>query len=163
MTTQSATSTDSAGVYRAIHWGFVALFGSGAVIHFVLALTTPQSYRPFADGALFDWVYHGWQNVFTAHPTLWALLLAVAELTIAILLVKSPRTGYLAVIAFHLALMCFGWASGSGPCQPCASRSQRPGTPSGSSGSANVSGFFVLLNSGRIPRPKKSVPPASGS
>lgn len=109
MTTQSAATTDSAAVYRAIRWGFVAMFGSGAVIHFVLALTTPRSYHPFADEALFDWVYHGWQNVFMANPTLWALLLAVAELTIAVLLVKSPRAGYLAVIAFHVALMAFGW------------------------------------------------------
>lgn len=108
MTTQPATSTESAAVYRAIHWGFVALFGSGAVVHFVLALTTPESYRPFADGALFGWVYDGWQNIFMAAPTLWALLLALAELTIAVLLVKSPRAGYVAVIAFHLALMCFG-------------------------------------------------------
>ena len=90
MTTQPTTTTGSATVYRAIHWGFIALFGSGAAVHFVLALTTPQSYRPFADDALFDWVYDGWQNIYMAHPTLWALLLAVAELTIAVLLVKVP-------------------------------------------------------------------------
>jgi hypothetical protein len=109
MTTQPATTSDSTAVYRAIHWGFVALFGSGAVVHLVLALTTPQSYRPFADEALFGWVYDGWQNIFMVHPTLWALLLALTELTIAVLLVKAPRAGYVAVIAFHLALMCFGW------------------------------------------------------
>jgi hypothetical protein len=44
-----------------------------------------------------------------AHPTVWALLLAACELTIAALLIKVRRLGYLAVIAFHLALMLFGW------------------------------------------------------
>ena len=109
MATQPATTADSTTVYRAIHWGFIALFGSGAAVHFFLALTTPDSYSPFADGALFDWVYDAWQHIFMPHATTWALLLALAELTIAVLLVKTPRVGYLAVIAFHLALMCFGW------------------------------------------------------
>jgi hypothetical protein len=108
MTTQQTTSA-AAPVWRAIHWCFVALFGSGACVHVYLALTTPDSYRGFADAALFSWVYNGWQNIFVTHPTLWALLLAAAELSIAVLLVVSPRIGYLAVIAFHLALMIFGW------------------------------------------------------
>lgn len=109
MTTQPATSPDSVTVYRAIHWGFTALFGAGACVHMFLAVTTPESYRPFADAALFDWVYDGWQDIFMSHPSLWALVLATAELAIAVLLVKSPRAGYLAVIAFQLALMLFGW------------------------------------------------------
>jgi len=108
MTTQPAT-TDATGVWRAIHWGFVALFGAGAFVHVFLALTRSGSYRPFADAALFGWVYTAWQDIFMAHPTLWALLLAAAELTIAVLLVKAPRAGYVAVVAFHLALMLFGW------------------------------------------------------
>ena len=82
-------------------------------------------------------MYDGWQNIFMADPTLWALLLAVAELTIAVLLVKSPRAGYVAVIAFHLALMCFGWGFWLWSVPPCASRSRRPATPSGPAGSAH--------------------------
>jgi hypothetical protein len=109
MTTHQTISPDSATVYRAIHWGFTALFGAGACIHVFLALAAPDSYRPFADEALFGWVYDAWQNIFMSHATLWALLLAAVELTIAVLLVKSPRAGYVAVIAFHLALMLFGW------------------------------------------------------
>lgn len=109
MTTHPAAPTASAPVWRAIHWGFTALFAFGAVVHCVLALTNADSYRPFADDALFPWVYDGWQTIFMAYPSLWALLLAAAELTIAVLLVKVPRIGYLAVIAFHLALMLFGW------------------------------------------------------
>ncbi|MER7251385.1 hypothetical protein [Kribbella sp. NPDC000426] len=99
----------SATIWRAIRWGFVALFASGACVHVFLALATPRSYDGFADTAFFGWVHDGWQNIFMAHPTVWALLLAAAELTIAILLVKVPRVGYVAVIAFHLALMLFGW------------------------------------------------------
>jgi hypothetical protein len=109
MATHSATPAASATVWRAIHWGFVALFAAGACVHVFLALTAADSYAAFADAAFFNWTYHGWQNIFMANPTLWALLLAAAELTIAVVLVKAPLIGYLAVIAFHLALMLFGW------------------------------------------------------
>lgn len=107
--TTPATQIPSATIWRAILWGFVALFASGAAIHTVLALTTPDSYDGFADTAFFGWTTDAWQNIFMAHPTLWALLLAAAELTIAVLLVKTRHLGYLAVILFHLALMLFGW------------------------------------------------------
>lgn len=107
--TTPATQVPAATIWRAIHWGFVALFASGACIHVILALATPRSYDGFADASFFGWVRDGWQNVFMAHPTLWALLLAAAELTIAVLLVKAHRIGYVAVILFHLALMLFGW------------------------------------------------------
>lgn len=107
--TAPATQIPSATIWRAILWGFVALFASGAGIHTVLALTTPRSYDGFADAALFNWTTDAWQNTFMAHPTLWALLLAAGELTIAVLLVKIRRLGYVAVILFHLALMLFGW------------------------------------------------------
>jgi hypothetical protein len=107
--TTPATQIPSATIWRAILWGFVALFGSGAAIHTFLALTTPDSYDNFADAALFSWTTEAWQNVFMAQPTVWALLLAAGELTIAVLLVKSRRVGYAAVILFHLALMLFGW------------------------------------------------------
>lgn len=107
--TTPATQIPSATIWRAIFWGFVALFASGAGIHTVLALTTPHSYDGFADAALFNWTTGAWQNTFMADPTLWALLLAAGELVIAVLLVKARRLGYVAVILFHLALMLFGW------------------------------------------------------
>ncbi|WP_350275688.1 hypothetical protein [Kribbella sp. HUAS MG21] len=107
--TTTDTQMPSATVWRATLWGFVALFGSGAGVHTFLALTTPRSYEGFADAALFDWTRDAWQSVFMAHPTLWALLLATGELTIAVLLVKLRLLGYLAVVLFHLALMLFGW------------------------------------------------------
>ncbi len=107
--TTPITQIPSATIWRAIRWGFVALFASGAGIHTVLALTTPRSYDGFADAALFTWTTEAWRNIFMAHPSLWALLLAGGELAIAVLLIKTRRLGYVAVIVFHLALMLFGW------------------------------------------------------
>ncbi|WP_432877368.1 hypothetical protein ACQPYH_28590 [Kribbella sp. CA-245084] len=109
MTTNRAPTIPSTQIWRAIHWGFVALFASGACVHVILGLAAPSSYDGFADAAFFGWVRDGWQNIFMAYPTPWALLLAAAELTIAVLLVKTPRLGYVAVVLFHLALMLFGW------------------------------------------------------
>ena len=108
-TTPPAAPVDSALVWTTIHHGFLAIFGAGAFVHLGLALWAPQTYEPFADAALFGWVRDGWQDIFLANPTFWALLLAAGELTIAVLLVVSRRAGYVAVIAFHLALMLFGW------------------------------------------------------
>lgn len=107
--TTTETQAPSATAWRAILWGFVALFGSGAGVHTFLALTTPRSYDGFADAAFFTWTRDAWQNIFMAHPTAWALLLAAGELTIAVLLVKVRVLGYIAVVLFHLALMLFGW------------------------------------------------------
>ncbi|HEY3560622.1 MAG TPA: hypothetical protein VGL05_24320 [Kribbella sp.] len=107
--TSPITQVPSATIWRVVHRSFVALFAAGAAIHVVLALTTPHSYDGFADAAFFSWTTKAWQQIFMAHPTFWAPLLASAELTIAILLVTARRIGYTTVIAFHLALMLFGW------------------------------------------------------
>lgn len=107
--TSQTEETNAALAWRAVYWGFLALFGVGAFVHLGLALFSPDSYQPFADEALFGWVYDGWQNVFMAAPTLWALVLGAGELLVAVLLVRSRRIGYVAVVVFHLALMLFGW------------------------------------------------------
>jgi hypothetical protein len=47
-----------------------------------------------------------------AHPAFWGLALAAGETTIGLLLLtggKLARFGWVAVMAFHLALMLFGW------------------------------------------------------
>ena len=107
--TPRTVQPDPVLVWQAIHRGFLAMFGLGAFVHLGLAIGNPESYRPFADAALFDWVYRGWQDIFMANPSLWALLLTTGELVIAGLLVFARRLGYIGVIAFHLALMLFGW------------------------------------------------------
>lgn len=111
MTTTShrTRQTDPSLAWDAISRGFLLLFFLGGFIHFGLALFDPEGYRPFADGALFDWVNHGWQNIFMADPRAWALMLSIGEFLLTALLLIEPRLGYLGVIAFHLALMLFGW------------------------------------------------------
>jgi hypothetical protein len=108
-TTSRSHSTDTDLTWRAIRWGFIGIFGGGALVNASLAVWSPATYRPFADAPLFGWVSDGWRNIFMANPTLWALLLGAGELMITMLLVSRPRVGYLGVVGFHLALMLFGW------------------------------------------------------
>ena len=96
-------------VRKTILAGFVLMFGLGAFVHVGLAIGNPTTYRPFADAALFGWVREGWEDVFMSDPRLCALLLGAGELLVAVLLIVARRIGYTAVIAFHLALMLFGW------------------------------------------------------
>ena len=83
-----------------------------AGINFGLAIGNPQTYAAFADAALFDWVRQAWLDVFMAHPAVWAGLLGAGEVLVGSALLAGGRwalAGLLAVIAFHLALMIFGW------------------------------------------------------
>lgn len=107
--TPKTVQPDSALVWKAIHRGFVMIFGLGAFVHAGFAIGDPQAYRSFADTALFDWVFRGWQDIFMADPRLWALLLGAGELLIAALLIFARRLGFAGVVVFHLALMLFGW------------------------------------------------------
>jgi hypothetical protein len=101
--------TDPSLAWGAIYRGFLVTFFLGGFVHFGFALFAPEGYRPFADAALFGWVNHGWQDVFMADPRGWALLLSIGEFMLTAVLLVEPRLGYLGVIAFHLALMLFGW------------------------------------------------------
>ena len=88
------------------------LYLGGAVVHLTLALTSANSYGPFAEGALFTFVRTGWRDIFMANPTTWALVLAAGEAAIGTAILLGgvwSRLGYLAAIAFHLMLMLFGW------------------------------------------------------
>ncbi len=54
----------------------------------------------------------GWQEVFLAQPVLWGLLVALGELTIAVLLLvggRPARLGWIAAITFQGLLVLFGW------------------------------------------------------
>lgn len=92
---------------------FAGLFLGGSLVHLVLGLFAADSYEPFADGALVAIARDTWTDVFLAHPTAWALALAALELAIGSMLLRRRglfRTaGYGLAIAFHLALMAFGW------------------------------------------------------
>ena len=94
---------------RRILGGFF-LFTGG--VHLGIVGADPQFYRDFANGALFPLVRDGWAEVFMAHPALWGLALVVGETTLGVLLLQGGRWARLAwagVIAFHVALMLFGW------------------------------------------------------
>lgn len=95
--------------WRHVRTGFTVLYAGSSAVHVYLGLFTPESYRRFADEAYWSWVTRAWHDVFMANPRAWALALAAGELLIAVLLWRSPVIGYLAVIAFTLALTLFGW------------------------------------------------------
>lgn len=83
-------------------------------VHVGIVATDPATYAPFADQALFAFVRDGWSEVFMAAPVLWGLALALGEATLGALLLlggRAARAGWAGVIAFHVALMLFGfWA-----------------------------------------------------
>lgn len=83
-----------------------------AGINIGLAVGDPQRYDSFAQAAHFDWVSHAWQMIFMAQPALWATLLGLGEVLLGIALLVGGRwalLGYAGVIAFHFALLFFGW------------------------------------------------------
>ena len=89
--------------------GFFLTMGG---IHVGLVAADPETYRHFADSALFGFVRTGWAEVFMAHPALWGLLLAAGELTLGVLLLlggATARWGWVAIMVFQVLLMLFGW------------------------------------------------------
>jgi hypothetical protein len=104
-------STGSARPMRArsIVGGFFLTMGG---VHIGLVSADTEIYRHFADGALIPGLSTLWQEVFMAHPAVWGLLLAAFEITCGALLLRGGRTarlGWAGVLAFHVALMGFGW------------------------------------------------------
>jgi hypothetical protein len=90
--------------------GSFFLFTAG--IHVGIVAADTESYRPFAEGALFGAIREAWDAVFMAHPTFWGLVLAAGEVVLGLLLLAGgrwARIGWAGVIAFHLALLLFGW------------------------------------------------------
>lgn len=94
---------------RKIVGGFF-LFTGG--IHLGIVAAGPDFYAPFADGALFELVDAAWDRIFMAAPVTWGLALSLGEAALGILLLLGgvwAKAGWAGVIAFHLALMLFGW------------------------------------------------------
>lgn len=94
---------------RYVGWFF--LWTSG--IHVGIAAAGPDLYRHFADGALVPGLTSLWRSVFMAHAGASGLVLALGEATLALLVLLGSgarrRIGWVGMITFHLALMCFGW------------------------------------------------------
>jgi hypothetical protein len=83
----------------------------GALLH-VINLGTGGDYAGFAGPAHFGWVTHAWNAIVVPDQILFIGLLAVFEATAGVLAISGGRrtqVGYLAVIAFYLALWPFGW------------------------------------------------------
>ena len=89
--------------------GFYLVMGG---IHVGIVAAGTQTYRHFADGALWGFVRSGWADVFMAHPAVWGLLLALGEITLGVALLRggtTARYGWVGIIAFQVLLMVFGW------------------------------------------------------
>ena len=89
----------------------VLFIAGGALLH-VINLATGTDYAGFADAAHFAWVTHAWNVVLVPNHVLLIGLLALFEATAGVLVLSGGRRtelGYLAVIAFYLALWPFGW------------------------------------------------------
>lgn len=106
----STTRPGRRGVLARKAVGGFYLFTGG--VHLGIVAAGPEFYRHFADGALFDFVSSGWQDIFMAHPVAWGLVMAAGETALGVLLLRGGRWakwGWAGVVAFHLALMLFGW------------------------------------------------------
>lgn len=90
--------------------GVLFLLG-GALVH-VVNLATGANYAGFADPAHFAWVTDAWNAVVVPNQVLFIGLLAAFEAVAGVLALsggRRTRVGYLAVIAFYVALWLFGW------------------------------------------------------
>ena len=100
---------------RALRTGRIAVgllyivAGAGANAFF---LARGDNYEEFADGAYLAYVRDTWRSVVVPNHEAWIALLIAFELTVGVLaLLGGHRTqvAYGAAIAFHVALLPFGW------------------------------------------------------
>jgi|tagenome__1003787_1003787.scaffolds.fasta_scaffold20914278_2 hypothetical protein len=98
-----------AGLGRQLVGGFFLVTGG---VHLGLVAADPQVYEHFADHGLLAIVRSGWHDIFMATPSFYGLLLVAGEITAGTLLLiggRAARIGWVAVIAFHVLLLLFGW------------------------------------------------------
>ena len=91
-----------------------------AGINIGLVVGDSEVYRHFADQGLFSFVRDGWVDIVMEAPGVWIALLAAGEIVIGAALLAGGRwtlPGYAAILAFHIALVLFGWGflTWSGP------------------------------------------------
>jgi hypothetical protein len=111
----SSTNTNGRrdGVARTLSPRFVGwffLWTSG--IHVGIVAADPGFYRHFADGSLLPGLTGVWDSLFMTHAAASGLVVAAGQAVLATLLLgprRWHRVGWAGTIAFHVALMCFGW------------------------------------------------------
>lgn len=84
---------------------------AGALVNLVY-LTTGTDYADFADASFLPFVRDTWASVVAPNQELWIGLLIVFEALVGVLVVAGGRRtqlGMVLVMAFHVALMLFGW------------------------------------------------------
>jgi hypothetical protein len=94
---------------RYVGWFF--LWTSG--IHVGIVAAGTDFYRHFADQALVPGLSAAWRSAYMSHATAGGLTVAAGEALLGLLLLSPAwarrRWGWAGTIAFHVALMCFGW------------------------------------------------------
>jgi len=78
----------------------------------VLFLARGDDYAKFADGAYVAFVRHTWHTLVVPHHEAWIALLILFEAAVGVLALQGGRKLYVAyvlAIAFHIALLSFGW------------------------------------------------------
>ena len=83
-----------------------------AGVHLGVVAADAQAYAPMADDSPWRFVRDGWSDIFMAEPELWGLFAAALEITLGVLLLignHPARVGWVAIIAFQVAVLLFGW------------------------------------------------------
>lgn len=100
------------GALRTGRFGVGVLYiAAGAAVN-AFFLLRGDDYAKFADGAYVAFVRHTWNTLVVPNHDIWISLLIVFELAVGVLAMLGGRRtqlGYIAAIAFHVALLSFGW------------------------------------------------------
>ena len=89
----------------------VLYIGAGAAVN-ALFLLRGDDYETFADGSAIGFVRDTWRSVVVPDHDLFIGALIAFELTVGVLALAGGRRtqlAYAAAIAFHVALLSFGW------------------------------------------------------
>lgn len=105
-------SRRDAAAVRVGRVGVAALYiGAGAAVNgFFLA--RGDDYADFADGSYIPFVRDTWQSLVVPNHDVWISLLIALEGSVGLLAISGGRrtqVAYAAAIAFHVALLSFGW------------------------------------------------------
>ncbi len=99
--------------YRVAVGALALLFlPAGAAVH-AWYLATDVSYSGFADWSWSSFVTDTWETLVVPHDAIFIGLLIAFEATVGVLVLvpgRARRIGLVLIMAFHVALLSFGWA-----------------------------------------------------